>query len=74
MCGLASAYCQLMDALYPGQVPLHKVKFDAKLEHEFVANFKVLQSLFDKFGIDRVRLCNFLSLFYLQLTSKFQTT
>jgi len=42
-----------MDAIYPGQVPLHKVNFNAKFEYEFVANFKVLQSIFDKFGIDR---------------------
>lgn len=51
---IAAAHCQIMDAVFPGQVPLHKVNFNAKFEYEFVANFKVLQSVFDKFGIDRV--------------------
>eukprot|EP00698_Gefionella_okellyi_P025950 TRINITY_DN972_c0_g1_i2.p1 TRINITY_DN972_c0_g1~~TRINITY_DN972_c0_g1_i2.p1 ORF type:complete len:264 (-),score=77.58 TRINITY_DN972_c0_g1_i2:70-861(-) len=49
----AAAYCQIMDAVYTGQVPLSKVNFDAKHEYEFVANYKVLQSIFDKFSIDR---------------------
>eukprot|EP01116_Phalansterium_solitarium_P020305 TRINITY_DN5943_c0_g1_i1.p1 TRINITY_DN5943_c0_g1~~TRINITY_DN5943_c0_g1_i1.p1 ORF type:complete len:339 (-),score=82.53 TRINITY_DN5943_c0_g1_i1:120-1004(-) len=49
----AAAFCQVMDAIYPGQVPLSKVKFNATLEYEFVNNFKVLQNIFQKFNIDR---------------------
>jgi len=49
----AAAYCQIMDAIYPGQVPLQKVKFNAMHEYEYVQNFKVLQSVFDKMGIDK---------------------
>jgi len=49
----AAALCQIMDAIYPGQVPLHKVNFNAKQEYEYINNFKVLQSAFDKFGIDK---------------------
>eukprot|EP01136_Pigoraptor_vietnamica_P017505 Opistho-1_new@62748 len=49
----AAAYCQLCDVLWPGVVALKKVKFDAKLEHEFIANFKVLQDIFGKKGIDK---------------------
>lgn len=49
----AAAHCQIFDAIYPEQVPLHKVNFNAKLEYEFVNNFKVLQGIFDKMGIDR---------------------
>jgi len=49
----AAALCQIMDAIYPGQVPLHKVNFNAKQEYEYINNFKVLQTAFDKFGIDK---------------------
>src|SRR3989338_2778540 len=48
-----AAHCQLMDALFQGSVPLHKVNFDAKFEHEFVANFKVLQFIFTQKGIQK---------------------
>jgi RP/EB family microtubule-associated protein len=48
-----AAYCQIMDALYPGKVPLSKVNFNAKHEYEYLANFKVLQNVFDKLGIDK---------------------
>jgi len=47
------AHCQIMDALYPGKVPLHKVNFAAKHDYEFISNFKVLQSVFDKLGLDK---------------------
>lgn len=36
-------YCQFMDMLFPGSVMLKKVKFNTKLEHEYINNFKVLQ-------------------------------
>ena len=54
-----AAYCQFMDMLFPGMifisfevvniehvagsVQLKKVKFNTKLEHEYINNFKVLQ-------------------------------
>ncbi|XP_067406592.1 microtubule-associated protein RP/EB family member 3 isoform X2 [Emydura macquarii macquarii] len=37
-----AAYCQFMDMLFPGCVHLRKVKFQAKLEHEFIHNFKII--------------------------------
>ena len=41
--------CQILDAIYPGgKVPLGKVNFDAKTQPESVANFKVLQGVFDR--------------------------
>jgi RP/EB family microtubule-associated protein len=45
--------CQIMDAIYPGKVPLQKVNFDARTQPECVANFKVLQSVFDKESIPK---------------------
>ncbi|XP_036387735.1 microtubule-associated protein RP/EB family member 1-like [Megalops cyprinoides] len=48
------AYCQLMDMLFDNCVPLKKVKFQAKLEHEFIYNFKILQACFEKMAIDKV--------------------
>lgn len=49
-----AAFCQVMDAIYPGKVPLHKVNFGAKLPHEMIQNFKVLQTIFDKVGVGKV--------------------
>jgi len=49
----AAALCQIMDAIYPGQVALHKVNFNAKQEYEYINNFKVLQTTFDKFAVDK---------------------
>ena len=37
-----------------GEVPLKKVLFDAKLEHDFIKNYKVLQSVFDKKQVTKV--------------------
>jgi len=61
MCCLANgptgaAYCQLMDVLFTGCVPLKKVKFDAKLEYECIHNFKLLQTSFKKAGVDKVNI------------------
>lgn len=52
--GAGAAYCQFMDMLFPGCVHLRKVKFQAKLEHEYIHNFKVLQAAFKKMGVDKV--------------------
>ncbi|KAM9855398.1 microtubule-associated protein RP/EB family member 1b isoform 1-T1 [Aulostomus maculatus] len=49
-----AAYCQFMDMLFPGSVPLKKVKFGAKLEHEYIHNFKLLQVSFKKMGVDKI--------------------
>uniref|UniRef100_A0A3P9ITA9 Microtubule-associated protein RP/EB family member 1 n=1 Tax=Oryzias latipes TaxID=8090 RepID=A0A3P9ITA9_ORYLA len=49
-----AAYCQFMDMLFPGCVLLKKVKFQAKLEHEFIHNFKVLQAAFKRMSVDKI--------------------
>ncbi|XP_035014855.1 microtubule-associated protein RP/EB family member 1b isoform X2 [Hippoglossus stenolepis] len=48
------AYCQFMDMLFANSVPLKKVKFGAKLEHEYIHNFKLLQVSFKKMGVDKI--------------------
>lgn len=45
--------CQLLDIMYPGQVPMHKVNWAAKQDFEFVANYKILQNSFTKLNIER---------------------
>ncbi|KAL7882970.1 hypothetical protein SRHO_G00006280 [Serrasalmus rhombeus] len=49
-----AAYCQFMDMLFPGCILLKKVKFQAKLEHECIHNFKVLQAAFKKMNVDKI--------------------
>ncbi|KAI3357862.1 hypothetical protein L3Q82_016252 [Scortum barcoo] len=49
-----AAYCQFMDMLFPSSLPLRKVKFGAKLEHEYIHNFKLLQVSFKKMGVDKI--------------------
>ncbi|KZT59340.1 hypothetical protein CALCODRAFT_523333 [Calocera cornea HHB12733] len=51
-CGTGAAYCQIMDSIY-GDVPMAKVKMDAKHEWEYLANFKVLQNVFKSKKIDK---------------------
>merc|ERR1712012_1159542 len=40
--------------LFPGSLNLRKIKWEAKLEHEFVGNFKVLQASFKLLHVDKV--------------------
>ena len=47
---------QVMDAMYPGMVPLSKVNWNAKNEYEYSKNLKVVQAVFMKVGIEKVAL------------------
>jgi RP/EB family microtubule-associated protein len=47
-------HCQIMDALHPGVVPLSKVNFNAKLDYEYIKNYKILQNVFTKLNIPKV--------------------
>ncbi|XP_029012264.1 microtubule-associated protein RP/EB family member 1b [Betta splendens] len=49
-----AVYCQFMDMLFPNSLPLKRVKFSAKLEHEYIHNFKLLQVAFKKMGVDKI--------------------
>ena len=40
--------CQICDAVFPGSVPMSKVKWDARNDYEFVHNYKILQRVFEK--------------------------
>lgn len=45
---------------YPvsGSIPIKKVKFNTKLEHEYIQNYKLLQNSFKKTSVDKVRVSN----------------
>ncbi|RLN77408.1 hypothetical protein BBJ28_00022740 [Nothophytophthora sp. Chile5] len=45
--------CQILDAMYPGRVPMHKVDWTAANDYEFVQNYKLLQKCFTSLQIDQ---------------------
>lgn len=51
-----SAYCQFMEMLFPGSIGARakRVKWNTKLEHEFINNFKVLQEYFKANSVEKV--------------------
>lgn len=51
-CGTGFPYCQIIDSIF-GDVQMSKVKPNAKLEYEYINNFKVLQTAFKAHGIDK---------------------
>uniref|UniRef100_A0A060T5W7 ARAD1C08734p n=1 Tax=Blastobotrys adeninivorans TaxID=409370 RepID=A0A060T5W7_BLAAD len=51
-CGTGAIFCQIFDSIFL-DVPMAKVKFDANSEYQYIANFKVLQAVLTRQGIDR---------------------
>ena len=39
----AVAFCHLIDAVFPGKVPIHRLNFSAKTHSERTANLKILE-------------------------------
>lgn len=52
-CSNGAIYTQLLDILFPNKSVLHKVKWNAKLEYECIVNYKLIQNVFNKFGIKK---------------------
>lgn len=52
-CASGAVYCQIIDACSPGCVAMKKINWMAKSDHEYIPNYKVLQTAFDKLHIDR---------------------
>ena len=52
-CANGALYCQILDAIFPGRVAMKRVNWNAKHEYEFIKNYKVLQSAFDRLGIEK---------------------
>lgn len=46
-------FCQILDAIYPNDIKLSKVNFNPTNENQVLSNYKILQSSFDKHGIER---------------------
>lgn len=49
------AYFLISSRMYSGDVPMTRVKMNAKHEYEYIANFKVMQNVFKAKKIDKVR-------------------
>ncbi|KAJ3394830.1 hypothetical protein HDU92_006496 [Lobulomyces angularis] len=50
--GTGAAYCQIIDSIY-GNVAMNKVKFKCYMEHDFLFNYKILQSSFNANNIEK---------------------
>merc|ERR1719245_2372836 len=42
-----------MDFLFPGSIPIKRVKFKTTMEHEYIQNYKILQSSFTKLSVEK---------------------
>lgn len=52
-CSNGAAYCQVLDSLFADEFPLRRVSFSAKMEHESIKNYKILQQFFIRKGISK---------------------
>jgi RP/EB family microtubule-associated protein len=52
-CASGAVYCQIVDSCTPGSVKMSKVNWMAKIDHEFIPNFKVLQEAFDRNKLEK---------------------
>lgn len=47
------AYCELVNILFKNVIPVKKINHQAKLEHQFISNWKLLQTSFRKVGVEK---------------------
>jgi len=52
-CASGAIYCQIIDACHPNSVAMRKGNWMGKVDHEYIPNYKILQTAFDKNQIDR---------------------
>lgn len=48
-----AAYCQLMDILFPGCLPLARVKYCTNVEHDFLSNLRLFQNALVKLKVTK---------------------
>ncbi|XP_050096629.1 microtubule-associated protein RP/EB family member 2-like [Anopheles aquasalis] len=48
-----AAYCQLMDVLFPGSVPLKRIKYCTNVEHDFLSNLRLFQNALVQLKVNR---------------------
>jgi len=53
-CATGAFYCNIWDAIHPGTIPMSKVDFTVKYEHEYVKNWKLLQTAFQKANVSKI--------------------
>ena len=51
-----AAYCGLTDFLFPGSVPVKKVKWNCRAEPDKLNNWHILQKAWKDLGVDKVSL------------------
>ncbi|KAJ6093226.1 hypothetical protein N7486_008515 [Penicillium sp. IBT 16267x] len=51
-CGTGAALCQIFDSVFM-DVPMSRVKFNVNTEYAYLQNFKVLQNVFARHGVDK---------------------
>ncbi|KAJ5953198.1 hypothetical protein N7454_000094 [Penicillium verhagenii] len=51
-CGTGAALCQIFDSIFM-DVPMSRVKFNVNSEYAYLQNFKVLQNVFARHGVDK---------------------
>lgn len=49
-----AAYCQFTDFLFPGAIQLRRVKWNSRLELDWLSNWKLLQTSWKTLGVDKI--------------------
>ncbi|KAF8382902.1 ebp-1, partial [Pristionchus pacificus] len=49
-----AGYCQFTDFLFPGTIQLKKVKWNSRLELDWLSNWKLVQTCWKSLGIDKI--------------------